>query len=39
MLLVDDLTETGWDAGRGRARLLRRAGAAQVFPLVLAVQG
>lgn len=38
VLLVDDLTETGWTLAVA-ARLLRRAGAAQVFPLVLAVQG
>ncbi|KNB51322.1 RecQ family ATP-dependent DNA helicase [Streptomyces caatingaensis] len=38
VLLVDDLTETGWTLAVA-ARLLRRAGAEGVFPLVLAVQG
>ncbi|WP_372410084.1 RecQ family ATP-dependent DNA helicase [Streptomyces luteireticuli] len=38
VLLVDDLMETGWTLAVA-ARLLRRAGADQVFPLVLAVQG
>ncbi|MEV4443316.1 RecQ family ATP-dependent DNA helicase [Streptomyces sp. NPDC049577] len=38
VLLVDDLTDTGWTLAVA-ARLLRRAGAGEVFPLVLAVQG
>ncbi|MEU6658572.1 RecQ family ATP-dependent DNA helicase [Streptomyces sp. NPDC046821] len=38
VLLVDDLTETGWTLAMA-ARLLRRAGAKGVLPLVLAVQG
>ncbi|MEU5313366.1 RecQ family ATP-dependent DNA helicase [Streptomyces sp. NPDC021562] len=38
MLLVDDFTETGWTLAVA-ARLLRRAGARGVLPLVLAVQG
>ncbi|GAA2399018.1 DEAD/DEAH box helicase [Streptomyces glaucosporus] len=38
VLLVDDFTETGWTLAVA-ARLLRRAGAAKVMPLVLAVQG
>ncbi|MFF7729145.1 RecQ family ATP-dependent DNA helicase [Streptomyces sp. NPDC008001] len=38
VLLVDDFTETGWTLAVA-ARLLRRAGAQEVFPLVLAVQG
>ncbi|MGI5340471.1 RecQ family ATP-dependent DNA helicase [Streptomyces sp. CA-181903] len=38
VLLVDDLADTGWTLAVA-ARLLRRAGASQVFPLVLAVQG
>jgi len=38
VLLVDDLADTGWTLAVA-ARLLRRAGAAAVFPLVLAVQG
>ncbi|MGK5733875.1 RecQ family ATP-dependent DNA helicase [Streptomyces sp. URMC 124] len=38
VLLVDDLTDTGWTLAVA-ARLLRRSGAPQVFPLVLAVQG
>ncbi|HET6635226.1 MAG TPA: RecQ family ATP-dependent DNA helicase [Streptomyces sp.] len=38
VLLVDDFTETGWTLAVA-ARLLRRAGAAHVLPLVLAVQG
>jgi ATP-dependent DNA helicase RecQ len=38
VLLVDDCTETGWTLAVA-ARLLRRAGAQGVFPLVLAVQG
>ncbi|ANB08965.1 recombinase RecQ [Streptomyces ambofaciens] len=38
VLLVDDCTETGWTLAVA-ARLLRRAGAHGVFPLVLAVQG
>jgi ATP-dependent DNA helicase RecQ len=38
VLLVDDLSDTGWTLAV-LARLLRRAGATAVFPLVLAVQG
>ncbi|MEU3839768.1 RecQ family ATP-dependent DNA helicase [Streptomyces sp. NPDC028635] len=38
VLLVDDFTETGWTLAVA-ARLLRRAGATGVLPLVLAVQG
>ncbi|GFE04141.1 hypothetical protein Scani_04090 [Streptomyces caniferus] len=38
VLLVDDYADTGWTLAVA-ARLLRRAGAAEVFPLVLAVQG
>jgi ATP-dependent DNA helicase RecQ len=38
VLLVDDLSDTGWTMAVA-ARLLRKAGATQVFPLVLAVQG
>lgn len=38
VLLVDDCTETGWTLAVA-ARLLRRAGAQEVLPLVLAVQG
>ncbi|MEU7470795.1 RecQ family ATP-dependent DNA helicase [Streptomyces sp. NPDC044984] len=38
VLLVDDYTETGWTLAV-TARLLRRAGAQGVLPLVLAVQG
>ncbi|MFI0982844.1 RecQ family ATP-dependent DNA helicase [Streptomyces sp. NPDC021093] len=38
VLLVDDLSDTGWTLAVS-ARLLRRAGAEGVFPLVLAVQG
>ncbi|MFF8103694.1 RecQ family ATP-dependent DNA helicase [Streptomyces sp. NPDC016640] len=38
VLLVDDYTETGWTLAVA-ARLLRRAGAQDVLPLVLAVQG
>ncbi|MFE7352106.1 RecQ family ATP-dependent DNA helicase [Streptomyces sp. NPDC057543] len=38
VLLVDDLSDTGWTLAVA-ARLLRRAGAQGVFPLVLAVQG
>ncbi|MFF7023280.1 RecQ family ATP-dependent DNA helicase [Streptomyces klenkii] len=38
VLLVDDFTDTGWTLAVA-ARLLRRAGAPEVFPLVLAVQG
>ncbi|MCA6092543.1 RecQ family ATP-dependent DNA helicase [Streptomyces sp. SCA3-4] len=38
VLLVDDLADTGWTLAVA-ARLLRRSGAAEVFPLVLAVQG
>jgi ATP-dependent DNA helicase RecQ len=37
VLLVDDLSDTGWTLAVA-ARLLRRAGAEEVFPLVLAVQ-
>ncbi|GAB2615200.1 DEAD/DEAH box helicase [Streptomyces capparidis] len=38
VLLVDDMTDTGWTL-TVTARLLRRAGATAVLPLVLAVQG
>ncbi|MFG2262141.1 RecQ family ATP-dependent DNA helicase [Streptomyces sp. NPDC048720] len=38
VLLVDDFTETGWTLAVA-ARLLRKAGADGVLPLVLAVQG
>ncbi|WP_328844543.1 RecQ family ATP-dependent DNA helicase [Streptomyces sp. NBC_00258] len=38
VLLVDDSTETGWTLAVA-ARLLRRAGAQGVLPLVLAMQG
>ncbi|MEV7429571.1 RecQ family ATP-dependent DNA helicase [Nocardioides sp. NPDC092400] len=38
VLLVDDRTDTGWSLTLA-ARALRRAGAAEVFPLVLAVTG
>ncbi|MFI9274769.1 DEAD/DEAH box helicase [Kitasatospora sp. NPDC052896] len=38
VLLVDDLVDSGWTVTVA-ARLLRRAGAAGVLPLVLAVQG
>ncbi|WP_327656701.1 RecQ family ATP-dependent DNA helicase [Streptomyces sp. NBC_00483] len=38
VLLVDDYTETGWTLAMA-TRLLRRAGAEGVLPLVLAVQG
>ncbi|WP_225847381.1 RecQ family ATP-dependent DNA helicase [Streptomyces sp. HPF1205] len=38
VLLVDDFADTGWTLAVV-ARLLRRAGASAVFPLVLAVQG
>ncbi|MFF5105516.1 RecQ family ATP-dependent DNA helicase [Streptomyces sp. NPDC000134] len=38
VLLVDDYTETGWTLAVA-ARLLRPAGAQEVLPLVLAVQG
>ncbi|NGO72910.1 RecQ family ATP-dependent DNA helicase [Streptomyces boncukensis] len=38
VLLVDDFTETGWTLAVA-ARLLRQAGAEEVLPLVLAVQG
>lgn len=38
VLLVDDFTETGWTLAVV-ARLLRRSGVTQVFPLVLALQG
>ncbi|SEG05428.1 ATP-dependent DNA helicase RecQ [Actinacidiphila yanglinensis] len=38
ILLVDDLSDTGWTMAVA-ARLLRQAGATAVFPLVLAVQG
>lgn len=37
VLLVDDLSDTGWTLAVA-SRLLRRAGAQAVFPLVLAVQ-
>jgi ATP-dependent DNA helicase RecQ len=37
-LLIDDYTESGWTLAIG-ARLLRQAGAGEVFPLVLAVAG
>ncbi|WP_267243752.1 RecQ family ATP-dependent DNA helicase [Streptomyces sp. PR69] len=37
VLLVDDFSDTGWTVAVA-ARLLRRAGAKGVFPLVLAVQ-
>lgn len=38
VFLVDDFADTGWTLAVA-ARLLRRAGATAVFPLVLAVQG
>ena len=38
VLLLDDFTETGWTLAVA-ARLLREAGAEQVLPLVLAIQG
>ncbi|MEU8828254.1 RecQ family ATP-dependent DNA helicase [Streptomyces sp. NPDC048636] len=38
VLLVDDLSDTGWTMAVA-ARLLRKAGATEVFPLILAVQG
>ncbi|MDI3098652.1 RecQ family ATP-dependent DNA helicase [Streptomyces sp. AN-3] len=38
VLLVDDCTETGWTLAVA-ARMLRRSGAREVLPLVLAVQG
>ncbi|MFB7181130.1 RecQ family ATP-dependent DNA helicase [Streptomyces sp. NPDC056257] len=38
VLLVDDRSESGWTLAVA-ARLLRRAGAKAVFPLVLALQG
>ncbi|MBY8878657.1 DEAD/DEAH box helicase [Actinacidiphila acidipaludis] len=38
VLLVDDYADTGWTLAIA-ARMLRRAGATAVFPLVLAVQG
>ncbi|MGW4506187.1 RecQ family ATP-dependent DNA helicase [Streptomyces sp. NPDC004436] len=38
VLLVDDRAESGWTLAVA-ARLLRRAGAKEVFPLVLALQG
>lgn len=38
VLLVDDYTDTGWTLAIA-TRLLRQAGAGEVFPLVLAVQG
>ncbi|MFJ9264508.1 hypothetical protein ACIRP4_30115 [Streptomyces bacillaris] len=38
VLLVDNLSDTGWTPAVA-ARLLRRAGAEGVCPLVLAVQG
>ncbi|GAA3080024.1 hypothetical protein GCM10020254_25410 [Streptomyces goshikiensis] len=37
VLLVDDRAESGWTLAVA-ARLLRRAGAKEVFPLVLALQ-
>jgi ATP-dependent DNA helicase RecQ len=38
VLLVDDMAESGWTVAVA-ARLLRRAGAPGVLPLLLAVQG
>jgi ATP-dependent DNA helicase RecQ len=38
LLLVDDYTDTGWTLAIA-ARLLRTAGAGEVLPLVLAIQG
>ncbi|RAJ50009.1 RecQ-like ATP-dependent DNA helicase [Streptomyces sp. KhCrAH-43] len=38
VLLVDDYTDSGWSLAVG-ARLLRRSGAAEVLPLVLALAG
>jgi ATP-dependent DNA helicase RecQ len=38
VLLVDDMTDSGWTLAVA-ARMLRRAGAKGVLPLVLAVQG
>lgn len=38
VLLVDDFTDTGWTLAVA-ARMLREAGAKEVLPLVLAVQG
>ncbi|MFJ8539263.1 RecQ family ATP-dependent DNA helicase [Streptomyces sp. NPDC093591] len=38
VLLVDDFTETGWTLAVA-ARMLRRAGAQGVMPLILAMQG
>ncbi|MFC0598949.1 RecQ family ATP-dependent DNA helicase [Streptomyces palmae] len=38
VLLIDDLTDSGWTLAVA-ARLLRKAGARGVYPLVLAVQG
>ncbi|MGK5531186.1 RecQ family ATP-dependent DNA helicase [Streptomyces sp. URMC 129] len=38
LLLVDDVTESGWTLALA-ARLLRTAGSGEVLPLVLAVQG
>ncbi|MFE0417052.1 RecQ family ATP-dependent DNA helicase [Streptomyces tendae] len=38
VLLVDDYTDSGWTLAVG-ARLLRRAGAGEVLPLVLALAG
>ncbi|MBU7600313.1 RecQ family ATP-dependent DNA helicase [Streptomyces sp. P38-E01] len=38
VLLIDDYTDSGWTLATA-ARLLRRAGATAVLPLVLAVQG
>jgi ATP-dependent DNA helicase RecQ len=38
VLLLDDLADTGWTLAVA-TRLLHRAGAEGVFPLVLAVQG
>ena len=38
VLLVDDYTDTGWTLALV-ARLLRRAGAGAVYPLVLGIAG
>ncbi|WP_404827471.1 hypothetical protein [Streptomyces bacillaris] len=38
VLLVDDLSDTGWTPAVA-ARLLRRTGAEGVCPLILSVQG